>query len=158
MRYTEPLIVAAVRTFMWRRVGREFGWSGLAACAALLVFIGWDIASGDRSWTIGALVAVPLALIAVAAAVWIAHYNTSLGKLRAMKIAQSTWTLSQDAWTVVADSGSSTMPWSAITQVWELPDYWMLMLGKNQFVTLPTADVPTATLDYVRARTRKDSR
>ena len=149
------MITAAVRTFLWRRAVLEFGWNGLAALIALLGFLLVDIASGDRSWFAGALTAIPAALAALLIAVWLTHYRNSIGKFRAMTTPEAVWTLTDESWTVAAGTGTSTMPWKAITEVWQMPDFWMLLIGKNQFLTLPATHVPAETLAYLLIKTRK---
>ena len=154
VRYTEALVTAAVRAFVWRRVIVGFGWSGLIALVLFAMGTAADINSGDRSWVLGVFVAVPALLLIVLFTLWIAHYRSSLRKLRAMKTPQAQWTLASETWTVAADTGSATMPWSSITEIWMLPGFWMLFTGTPQFVTLPTQEVPQAALDFIHQKTR----
>lgn len=153
--YTEALVGAAVRAFVWRRAIVGFGWSGLIALVLFAVGAAADINYGDRGWVLGVFLAVPVFLLIMLLTVWIAHYRNSLGKLRAMKTPQAQWALADETWMVAADTGSATMPWSAITDIWMLPGFWMLFTGISQFVTLPTADVPQAALDFIHQKTRK---
>lgn len=153
--YTEGLLKRAVHTFMWRRVGPDWKlWLAFSLVAVALITLLW---LGDRSWWVGFFGADLLIILVLLTAVWRAHWVNTLGKFRRMGEPKAAFTFSDTGMTVASDMGSSTVPWSMVEEVWELPDCWMIFLSPNQFLTLPTQDVPDEALRFARSRlpTRK---
>jgi hypothetical protein len=57
-----------------------------------------------------------------------------------------------DGLMLVSDLGSSQLPWSSLTEIWERESYWMVFLGSNQFFTLPLESFPHAARELVKAK------
>jgi YcxB-like protein len=70
----------------------------------------------------------------------------------------ATLTVSETSLTLTSCAGSSTVPWSAVTEIWQFPTFWLMLFSRSQFVTLPLADFTPQTkalvLDHVRASAR----
>ena len=56
--------------------------------------------------------------------------------------------------TVSSDQGSATLPWSSVREVWAFPRFWLILLSRAQFITLPLGGVPDDTLAFVRSKTK----
>ena len=135
--YTEPLLRQAVRGFWWRSVG--LGYLVAMVLLAVVMLVLW--LQGDRSWFIGVMGSVLLLGILVMAALYVSHYRNTLGKFRAMGPATATMQMDEASFTVASSLGSATLAWTAVVELWQFPDVWLLMYSKAQFSTLPLANL-----------------
>lgn len=148
--YDKPLIRRAVRSFWWRVVGLRF-FMALAVVAVSLVM---RIRGGDTSWVVGALASVLALGIVFMVALYVVHYRNSLHKLKAMGDAQATLDASETSLSLSSAAGTATLPWSGVTEVWQFKSYWLLMLSKSQFMTLPLASLTPEATAFILARIR----
>lgn len=54
--------------------------------------------------------------------------------------------------TLVSELGSATIPWASIREIWEFPDFWLILLSRAQFITLPIAGVGEDTRAFIRGK------
>ena len=50
--------------------------------------------------------------------------------------------------------GSATVPWSGVREVWAFPDFWLFLLSKSHFVTLPMEGVGESTRAFIRGKAK----
>jgi hypothetical protein len=141
----------AIRSFWMRTMGyREF--IGTVVIIALLV---WRITEGDRSWFVGALASMVAFSIVMPVAIYVSHYRSTMGRFRKMREPIAEFVAEEDSLALASDLGTTTLKWSAVTEVWRFESLWLLMLSKSQFVTLPLEGIPesmqTFILDRVKA-------
>ena len=67
LKYSEPFIREAIRSYWWKQVGPIFP----IVSILLAVFLIYQIANGDRNWVVGALDSVLLLAFVTMAAVYI---------------------------------------------------------------------------------------
>jgi len=146
--YTKSLLHQAVSGFWWRVVGFRF------LLALALVGIGFivSIRGGDTSWFVGVLGSVLVLGICFAVALYVVHYRNAVHKLRAMGSPQATLEASENSLSLSSDAGTASLPWSAVTEVWQFKTCWLLVLSKSQFVTLPLASLSPELAAFVLAR------
>lgn len=151
--FSEPLLRAAVRAFWMRAVVRGLGLRyALAlvvatACAAILII------QRERSWVVPFLVSTLLLSALFVVSIYVAHLRNSLGKYRQMRRPEATFSYDEEQFTLASELGSSTLPWSAITEVWRYPDFWLLLFSRNQFVTLPLECLDQGTREFITRKT-----
>ncbi len=148
LEYTVPLLREAVAGF-WRRsigVGMPIALTVCVGAFALL------LAQGDRSWVVGFLGAAIAFGAALSIAIYVVQYRNALRKLHDMGSPRATFKASADSFTVRSDSATSTVPWSAVTQVWKFKSCWLLLFSKAQFMTLPLSSVSQDLQAFVLAR------
>jgi hypothetical protein len=75
-----------------------------------------------------------------------------MNRLRQMNPPEVSLVLTDEGFTISSSAGASTMRWSAITEIWERPKFWLLFLSPAQFITLPTSDMPRESLEMVRSK------
>ena len=46
------------------------------------------------------------------------------------------------------------MVWSSVREVWAFPRFWLFLLSRSHFVTLPLEGVSEATLSFIRGKAR----
>jgi len=149
--YSESLLRQAVFGFWHRSVGIGFFVALLIAALGLVVLV----ALGQSSWIIGGLAAVLVFGIAFAIVVYVVHYRRSLQKFRQMNKPQATFRADDSSFTMSSDIGTTTLQWSAVKELWQFPNVWLLLYSKAQFTTLPLACLPAETQTYIVQRVRE---
>lgn len=149
--YTEDIVRDAVRTFVWQRgvLGNKMLWATEAALIALFI---WLRGSGENGWLSGVVSVVVLLPPCLVAAMWVAHHRHTVGKFRKMPSRQGEFVFLDDALEVASELGSAKIPWSSITEIWKKADYWMVFMGPNQFMTLPTATAAPTDLAFLEGK------
>jgi hypothetical protein len=155
LRYTEPLVRQAVRSFVFRAVGRQLGARFLVVVVLLVGLVAWLMSRHDRGWTVGYVVATLVFACVFVAAIYVAHYRNTVGRFRAMRTPEATFGYDEQQFTLTSDLGSATMPWSTITEVWRYPRFWLLLFSRAQFVTLPLDDLDEPARAFITQRTGK---
>ena len=150
VRYTEPMLRRAVRTFMWRRVCRR-PWLLGAALVLVAIGLGLGTMAGPDFYTGVTLAAVLFFGIAVAA-VWRAHLHNTVGRFRALDPPEADMVFRETDLVVTSSEGSATIPWSRVKEVWALPDCWLLFMAESQFMTLPLATLCPETRRFVASK------
>ncbi len=150
LRYSEQLIVQAVRLYWVRSVG--FGL--LAAVALMIAFLAWRLTEGDRSWVVGLAAAVVLLGVLMPVTVYVAHYRNSMGKFRRMVRPVAELVADQESVTISSDAGSSSLKWGLVKEVWRSETLWLLLLSKSQFMTLPLADLSAEMREFIIERVK----
>jgi len=148
--YTEPLLRTAVFVFWRRSIGVGF----VAALLVVALCLGFLLARGDTSWVVGVLASVLFLGMVFVAALYLIHYRTSLRKFRAMGAPQAIFRAEESSFTIVSGIGTVTYQWSAITELWQFPQVWLLLFSPAQFSTLPLACLPPEMQAYVLQRVR----
>jgi hypothetical protein len=143
-----------VHRFLRRRLSGLFDLKFCAAVFALILYLGWLLWTGNRTWWVALLGAAVLLIPAVVLSAYAAHWFRTVGRIRQMEVPMARFKLSQTDLAMASELGSATIPWSSIVEIWEFPDLWLLLLSKSRFVTLPTDGVPAAALEFVRAKVR----
>jgi hypothetical protein len=144
LRYSERLVRAAVRSFVLRAVGRE---ALMAAVCALVAAIAWLY--GERGWGFGFLCGMMTVALVLPVIVFAEHYRRSIGTFRRMRSKEATLTYDENTFTLSSDLRSSTLPWSSIKQVWRFDEFWLLLLSRAQFMTLPLDGLDESTRDWI---------
>ena len=137
LHYSEDLVERAVVAFWLHHFEWKF-WAAMlltAACTAYLVVL------GDRSWLVGAVGAVLVVGLGVAASSFITQRRSALQRLRNLGLLEVTIEVHEAHLRMESGAGSSEIPWKLITEVWTYPDFWLVCLSPSQFFTLPTEDL-----------------
>jgi len=151
LQYDERLVRSVVLSYWWRLIGPGY-------VVMLLFLIGIFLAlvsQGSRSWPMGLLAGFLIFAIIIPIAGLFSQYRRSVSRLRNMKSPQANLTLSDERFSLESSTSSSSVLWSAITEIQRYPRFWLLFVSKGQFVTIPLACVPEAEqaflLEHVRA-------
>ena len=148
LEYTEPLLRSAAFAFWRRTVGTRF----LVALALLACFLAFLLWRGDRSWFVGAYAAFLFLGLTFVLLVYVVHMRNALSKLRRMGAPVAQLSLEEASFTISSGLGSTTLPWSAVSEVWRYPSFWLLLFSKAQFVTIPLASVPEEAQAFLLGR------
>ncbi|HSQ50498.1 MAG TPA: YcxB family protein [Nitrospiraceae bacterium] len=149
--YSESLLRQAVFGFWRRSVGIGFFVALLIAALGLIVLV----ALGQSSWIIGGLAAVLVVGVAFAIVVYVVHYRRSLQKFRQMDKPQATFRADESSFTMSSDIGTTTLQWTAVKELWQFSNVWLLLYSKALFTTLPLACLSPETQAYIVQRIRE---
>jgi hypothetical protein len=146
--FTEPLVRAAVLAFWQRTVGAGY----VVALVVLAASLGVTVWFGDRSWVAGALGTSLVLGVVFVVLIYVVHLRRGLAVLRAMQDPVATLQLDDDALTVTSELGSTSLRWSAVSEVWRFPAFWLVLVSKAQFMTLPIESVSPEARTFLVAR------
>ena len=138
LRYNKNIIRQAVLCFWWRTVGPMF----LVVNGTLLIVFVALLYQRDYSWRVGVLGSVISAGILIVLAIYFSQYRNSLAKFRAMGEPSALFIADESSFTITSDTGSATLAWSSIKELWKFESVWLLLFSKAQFITLPLSDLP----------------
>lgn len=150
--YDEAVLDRAARHFIWKRVIRGFGASGLLALVICLGALGYLLWQGESLWVVGIICAVLAFLGLGIILLWRMRLADMRRKLSAIPSRQAQVELSDDAITIATETSSTSLSWTGFEDLWQLDDFWLLFLAQNNFVTIPTWDVPNEALDFIAAK------
>lgn len=153
VRYTRPLVLAAVNAFYRRTLLRRFGWSGWASLAVTLSALAFLTLRGIRSWVVGFIGAGILFIVLIFAAGYIAHYRNTTGRFDRMSQPEARFVFSDDGFTITSDQSTSTLSWASVREVWAFPDFWLILLSQAQFLTLPIEGVSEDIKTFIASKT-----
>ena len=154
LRYSEPLLRAAVRSFVFRSITRGFGLRFFVVCAALAVYLVYMIAQGERDWMVGVTASMLFFVGVFFLILYLAHYRNTVGRFRKMRVPEATLSYTEESFTLTSELGSGTMPWTAITEVWRYPDFWLILFSRSQFSTLPLSCLDAETQAFITRKTQ----
>ena len=146
--YTESIVREAVLAF-WRRT---VGVGLFVALGLLLCSLSFFVWRGDRSWVVGALGAFLVFGLGFALLVYFVHLRNALAKFRGMGTPTAMLSLDDASFTMSSGLGSTCLQWSAVTEVWRFPSFWLVLFSKAQFVTLPLASVTAEAQAFLLSR------
>lgn len=130
----------------WRRTVTGRLLVAMAICFAGFVYF---LVSGDRSWLIGVLGTLLLLGVGMIVAVYFVHSANMKRKLKDMGTPEAIFTASESSFSVTSGAGSSTIPWSTVTEVWKFKRCWLLLFSKSQFITIPLANIPEEMQEFI---------
>lgn len=143
--YSTALLRQAVFAFWRRSVGVGFFVALFIAAIGLVVLV----ALGQSSWIIGGLATVLAVGVAFAIVIYVVHYRRSLQKFRQMDKPQALFRAEESSFTMSSDIGTTTLQWSAVKELWQFQNVWLLLYSKAQFTTLPLACLSPETQAYI---------
>ncbi len=155
LRYSEQLLREVVRAFVFRGFLRRLGASFFIKLALIVAALAWFISRGDTGWIVGFLAAFVLFVLVGFAKVYEAHFRNTIGRFRQMGTPEATLSYDEQQICYTSEFGSFAIPWSAITEVWRYPRFWLLLLSPSQFVTLPLECLDERARDFITRKTDK---
>ena len=143
--YSTALLRQAVFAFWRRSVGVGF----FVALFIAAIGLGVLVALGQSSWIIGGLATVLAGGVVFAIVIYVVHYRRSLQKFRQMDKPQALFRAEESSFTMSSDIGTTTLQWSAVKELWQFQNVWLLLYSKAQFTTLPLACLSPETQAYI---------
>jgi hypothetical protein len=148
LRYSERLVRSAVRAFALRSFAQGYVTWLLAAClGAMLLTL--QLHDGFGGWWIGFFEGLLLVVVLLPLGGFIAHRRHSMDILRRMGSPVATLAYDERDLTMRSGLGATTLPWSSVREVWRFDEFWLLLLSRGQFVTLPLGDLDEQTRSWI---------
>lgn len=154
VRYSETLARQAVRAFYGRTLRQRFGWSGAVAFIVTLAALVFLVLGGDRSWIVGAVGMCLVFVVLVLLAGYIAHRRNTVGYFRRMADPRARLVFGETDLSIASELGSATLAWDSVREVWVFPRFWLFLLSRSSFFTLPTEGISDDVLAFVRSKAR----
>ena len=135
--YSQSLLLRAVWRFWWRTVSKRFLIPGVLIGTVLA----FELAGGNRSWLVGVLASALVLGAIFPLAIFVAHYRNALQSWQAMGEPRARFIASDRTFKLSTGAGISTLPWTSVREVWQFPDFWLVLFSRAQFATLPLAGI-----------------
>lgn len=149
--YSEALLRQAVFVFWRRTVGVGFLVALLLTGGSLISLL----ARGEVTWIVGVMGTVFVFGVIFVVALYFVHYRNSLAKFRDMGSPSAKFSVDDSSFTISSDTGTATLQWSVVKELWQTPTAWLLLYSKAHFSTLPvaclSAEMQAFILQHVQA-------
>jgi len=142
--YERDVISEAARRFVLRSIR----WDGFAVFFALVAALGYLLATGDRSWIVGAVGAVVLLMAIFGVALYVVPYRRSLARFEGMSAKTAELSFTESGVRMTSDLGQQEFRWQLIDRVWTYPRVWLLFVG-GTYMTLPPGNLDEETKTFV---------
>ncbi len=150
--YDHAIIAEAARRFSLRSIR----WDGFVVFLVLVVVLGYMIASGNRSWWVGALGAITSLGAVVGIATFVVPYRRSLARFEQMRSRTGEFVFSESGIVTISDLGRQEFSWRLVDRVWIYPRLWMIFLRGANYMTLPTANVDDEARVFIRDQVKRN--
>ncbi len=132
---------AIIRRSVFAYLRRGFGTVSLVGLAVVGVYASFLVVTDPGSWLTGAIFGAVAVLSSLLIGLYLIHYRQGMAKLARMHHHFAVLQLTESALIVSSQTVSSTIQWSTFTGLWRFNDFWLLIIGNGQFMTLPLADL-----------------
>jgi hypothetical protein len=155
VRYDEATLRAAAWVFVSAGAFGRRGAVGVLA-SALAAGVVWSVWRRG-AWTFwdGFALAGVVVYPALLALAYVLRLRDMRAKVAGMRVEGSRVTLTEDDIEIAADSGSVRLAWRNLVERIERGGVMLLLMSKNQFVTLPLRDTPSSAQDFLRRKIPK---
>lgn len=149
--FSKDQIIKTVRSFFLRKMGKGY----FIAVVLLAAYFIFELYSANRSWYIGTVGAIIFFAFVVPIAGFVGHIRIGLRKLAEMPGGTATMTITDNGLIVRSAVASSEIPWKTITEVWQYPEYWLLLSGGHYLMTIPLAEMNESDKTRIHSAFRK---
>src|SRR5207253_11362652 len=115
---------------------------------SLVAALGYLLATGDRSWIVGAVSAVVLLMAAFGVALYVVPYRRSLARFEGMSAKTAELSFTESGVRKTSALGQQEFRWQLIDRVWTYPRVWLLFVG-GTYMTLPPGNLDEETKTFV---------
>ncbi|MFZ1641009.1 MAG: YcxB family protein [Candidatus Contendobacter sp.] len=145
---------ALVRRSVFAYLRRGFGVVGFVALACLITAALLLVISAPGSWLAGAVSGAVAVLILLLIGLYLLHYRQGMAKLARMGPPHAVLQLTESEIHVSSQGGSFSAPWATFEDLWRFTDFWLIVIGKGQFMTLPLADLTDEAQTFIASHIR----
>ena len=131
---------------------RGLGFGGLLGAVALASGAILLLVVRPGSWLSGLAAGATAVIGVLIYGLYVVHYRRGLAKLERMGSPVASLELDDAGLKVVSGAGSFSAPWSAFSDLWQFPEFWLLIIGPGQFLTLPISGFSPEARAFLAAR------
>lgn len=143
---------ALVRQASLAYVRRGLGVSGWIAVACMIMGLAIMMILNPGSWWAGAALGAVAVLMLLLIGIYVLHYRVGIAKLKRMGRPHATLRLTDAEFLVSSGAGTFSVPWATFTDLWRFPNFWLLVFGRGQFMTLPLQDLNADIRIFIESR------
>lgn len=145
MVYTLSMLKKSVFRY-WKRA---LGWRYFIA----MLFIGFcfisAIVKGDTSWMMGAFAVIFTAGILFGISVYLNNRYHVLGTFNALQNPTVTFKVYDEKFALASELGEGEWPWTAIKEIWQYQDTWLVFLARASYATFPLEAIPAEAQSFI---------
>lgn len=150
LRGSEPALRQAMQAYIWkRRFRRRRTW---LAWTVLLVGDGMVVATDDFGFLTGAAAAATVLLAAMMIGIGWVRWVANIKRWRQLLSAGAEVIIEDETLSISSSISTLVTPWSQFTEVWILPQCWMLFRVPDQFQIVPVANISSETATFLKER------
>ena len=138
-----------VRRSVFAYLRRGFGTGTHVALAGLVAAAVFLVVTEPGSWLAGAVSGAVAVLILLLIGLYLLHYRQGMAKLACMGQPHAVLQLTESELHVSSQGGTFSTPWGTFTDLWQFADFWLIVIGKGQFMTLPLADLTDEAQTFI---------
>ncbi len=143
---------ALIRRSTWAFVCRSFGKGGFVALGLVVVAGAYLVASQPGTLQTGIICGAAGVLSLLVVGSYFLHYRQGIAKLQRMGKPHAVIELTDAEFRVSSQAGTFSTPWSTFSALWQFKDFWLLIIGTNQFMTLPLDDLSPEVKAFISSR------
>jgi hypothetical protein len=143
---------ALIRRAAFAYLRRGIGMGGFVALAGLIVAALLFVVFEPGSWLAGAVSGAVAVLILLLIGLYLVHYRQGMAKLARMGEPHAVLELTDTQLRASSQGGSFAAPWTTFSGLWRFTDFWLLIIGNGQFMTLPLADLSEEVQAFIASR------
>ena len=148
MSYTLPMLKKSI----WRYWKRALGWRYFVAMLFIILCFFSTIYKGDALWMKNAFAIVLTLGIIFAITTYLSNRYHVLGTYRALKDPTITFKVYDEKFALSSELGEGEWPWTAITEVWQYKDTWLVFLARASYATFPLSAIAPDTQTFILER------
>lgn len=137
MSYTLPMLKKSI----WRYWRRSLGWRYFVVMLFTVICFFSTIYKGDALWMKNAFAIILTLVILFGITTYLSNRYHVLGTYRALKDPTITFTVYDEKFSLSSELGQGEWPWSAITEVWQYKDTWLVFLARASYATFPLSAI-----------------
>lgn len=141
--------LAMLKQSVIRYCKRVLGWRYLLAmifiaCCLITAFI-----KQDTSWMTGAMAVIFTFGLIFALSLYLNNKHHVIGTFNALQKPTITFSIYQEKFALSSELGQGEWPWSAIKEIWQYPNSWLVFLTHNSYATFPLDAIPSQAQHFV---------
>lgn len=145
MTYSLPVLKKSVFRY-WKRA---LGWRYFIAMLFVSFCFISALIKGDTSWMMGAFAVIFTLGLLFGASVYLNNRYHVLGTFNALQDPTVTFKVYDEKFGLSSELGEGEWPWSAIKEIWQYPDTWLVFLARASYATFPLNTIPTEAQRFV---------
>ncbi|MHC5540533.1 YcxB family protein [Singulisphaera rosea] len=135
--------------FVYRILVRQLGALFFIMVGLMILTLAGFLWYHERGWIVGFLMATVVFVGIFLVMIYVSHFRQTIGRFRRMRTPMATMAYDEENVCLTSELGSSTIPWSSITEVWKHPRFWLLLISPSTFVTLPLDCLEEQDRDFI---------
>lgn len=145
MSYTLPMLKKSISRY-WKR---SLGWRYFVAMLFISICFFNTIYQNNALWMRNAFAIVLTLGIIFGITTYLSNRYHVLGTYRALNNPTITFKVYDEKFALSSELGEGEWPWSAITEIWQYKDTWLVFLARASYATFPLSAIPLDAQTFI---------